>query len=188
MVGKGLPRYISNNEFDLLNNEATEFLADVFWFYRETGCRLREPFNAELKGTFLLVSTEHSKGHEERQIPLNPDLIQIHHQFMDAGHAPKYYTDQFRQIADKAGLSGHKFHDLRHTFGVRTWLQAGDIYLVAQLMGHKSIGTTQIYTKFFISRLHEDFPDLAGFTNNRFQGRSEILNRGNGLTVENRVR
>ena len=187
-VGKGLPRYLSNQEFDFLQEKSTPFLADVFWFYRETGCRLREPFKAELKGTFLLVSTEDSKGHEERQIPLNPDLIDIYHRLMEAGHAPKYYTDQFRKISREVGLDSHKFHDLRHTFGVRTWLQTGDIYLVAQLMGHKSIGTTQIYTKFFISRLQEDYPDLAGFAEDRFRGRAEILNRGNSVPVEKRAR
>jgi len=182
--GRGLPRYLSNEEFDRMQAEATPFLADVFWFYRETGCRLREPFNAILKGSFLLVPTENSKGHEERQIPLNHDLIQIYRQIMEAGHDAKYYTDQFRKTAKKIGLEGHKFHDLRHTFGVRTWLQTGDIHLVAQLMGHKSVLTTQIYTRFFLSRLQEDFPDLAGFTENQSRGRAEILQRGNGVIVE----
>ncbi|MFB0521464.1 MAG: tyrosine-type recombinase/integrase [Desulfatiglandales bacterium] len=185
--GRGLPRYLSNEEFDKLQAEATTFLADVFWFYRETGCRLREPFNAKLKGSFLLVPTESSKGHEERQIPLNPDLIGIYHRLMEAGHDAKYYTDQFRKISRKVGLDGHKLHDLRHTFGVRTWLQTGDIYLVAQLMGHRSITTTQIYTKFFISRLQEDFPDLAGFAEDRFRGRAEILNRANGVLDEKQI-
>jgi len=182
--GRGLPRYLSNEEFDQIQAEATPFLADVFWFYRETGCRLREPFDAVLKGSFLLVPTENSKGHEERQIPLNHDLIRIYRELMEAGHNAKYYTDQFRKIAYKIKLEGHKFHDLRHTFGIRTWLQTGDIHLVAQLMGHKSVLTTQIYTRFFISRLQEDFPDLAGFTENQSRGRAEILQRGNGVSVE----
>ncbi len=182
--GRGFPRYLSNEEFDRVQAQAIPFLADVFWFYRETGCRLREPFNAVLKGSFRLVPTENSKGHEERQIPLNHDLIQIYRQLMEDGHDPKYYTDQFRMISRKVGLKGHKFHDLRHTFGVRTWLQTGDIYLVTQLMGHKSILTTQIYARFFITRLQEDFPDLAGYATDRTKGRAEILQRGNGVTVE----
>ncbi|MBA7597157.1 Tyrosine recombinase XerC [subsurface metagenome] len=182
--GRGLPRYLSNEEFDQIQAKATPFLADVLWFYRETGCRLREPFNAVLKGSFLLVPTENSKGHEERQIPLNHDLIQIYRQLMEAGYDAKYYTDQFRKIAKMIGLEGHKFHDLRHTFGIRTWLQTGDIHLVSQLMGHKSILTTQIYARFFITRLQEDFPDLAGYATDRTKGRAEILQRGNGLPVE----
>ncbi|MFC1542911.1 tyrosine-type recombinase/integrase [Candidatus Neomarinimicrobiota bacterium] len=185
--GRELPRYLSNKEFDLVQAQTTPFLADVFWFYLETGCRLREPFNAVLKGSFLLVPTENSKGKEERQIPLNHDLIKVYWQLMEAGHDPKYYTDQFRKIVKGIGLEGHKFHDLRHTFGVRTWLQTGDIHLVSQLMGHKSILTTQIYARFFITRLQEDFPDLAGYATDRTKGRAEILQRGNGALVEKEV-
>ena len=106
---------------------------------------------------------------------------------LEAGHDPKYYTDQFKNICRKIEIEGHKFHDLRHTFGVRTWLMTGDIHLVAQLMGHQSITTTQIYTKIFISRLQEDFPDLSAFAEDRFRGRAEILNRGNYVPVEKRV-
>jgi len=182
--GKGLPRYLSNEEFDRVQAQATPFLASVFWFYLETGCRLREPFNTVLKGSFLLVPTENSRGKEDRQIPLNHDLIQIYRQLMEAGHDAKYYTDQFRKIAKKIGLEGHKFHDLRHTFGVRIWLQTGDIHLVSQLMGHKSILTTQIYARFFITRLQEDFPDLAGYATDRTKDRAEILQRGNSTPVE----
>jgi len=186
--GRGLPRYLSNEEFDRIQAGASPFMADVLWFYRETGCRLREPFHAVLKGSFLLVPTENSKGREDRQIPLNHDLIKVYQQMLEAGHVPKYYTAQFRKICRRIGIEGHKFHDLRHTFGVRTWLMTGDIHLVAQLMGHQSIATTQIYTKFFISRLQEDFPDLSAFAEDRFRGRAEILNRGNGVSVEKQVR
>ena len=178
-TGTGLPRYLSTSEFDALQKEATTpFLADVFWFYRETGCRLREPFNADLKGSFLLVATKNSKGREERQIPLNPDLILIYEKLIGAGHDPVYYSSKFKDILRSIELEGHKFHDLRHTFGIRTWLQTGDLHLVSQLMGHKSILTTQIYTKFFIARLREDFPDLTGFAANTTIGRFELINRG----------
>ncbi len=63
-------------------------------------------------------------------------------------------------------------------------LETGDIHLVSQLMGHKSILTTQIYARFFITRLQEDFPDLAGYATDRTKGRAEILQRGNGVIVE----
>lgn len=181
----GLPRYLSNFEFNLIQEEASQFLADVFWFYRETGCRLQEPFNAELRGSYLIVSTENSKGKEERQIPLNRDLIGAYKQLVAIKRDYKYYSKQFQSICRRVGIEGHKFHDLRHTFGVRTWLQTGDLHLVSQLMGHKSITTTQIYAKFFISRLLEDFPDLMAFAENRSVGRAAIIGRANDFTVEN---
>ena len=177
-TGTGLPRYLTASEFNQLQAVSPPVLADVFWFYRETGCRLREPFNAVVKGTYLIISVDKTKGGEERQVPLNNDLLEIYSKLINASYAPKYYSEQFKLLMRKAEIEGHKFHDLRHTFGVRTWLQTGDLHLVSQLMGHKSILTTQIYTKFFIARLKEDFPDLVGFATDITKGRFDLLNRG----------
>ena len=58
----------------------------------------------------------------------------------------------------KVGLDKSKFHNLRHTFGVMEWLRTGDIYLVCKKMGHSSVTTTEIYTKFDLSELRKDFP------------------------------
>ena len=49
-------------------------------------------------------------------------------------------------------------HNLRHTFGVMEWLRTGDIFLVCKKMGHSSVTTTEIYTKFEESELRKDFP------------------------------
>lgn len=50
---------------------------------------------------------------------------------------------------------------LRHTFAVREYLKTRDIYHVAQMMGHASVTTTEIYAKFNTRRLEQDFPDLV---------------------------
>ena len=173
--GRSLPKYISDPEFDLIQEEATPFLADVFWFYRETGCRLREPFRAVLKGMHLIVAPEDAKAGEERQIPLNPDLVRIYDQLIASYHRPEYYTKAFKKILRQLGLNGHRFHDLRHTFGVRCWLQTGDIMLVSNLMGHRNLETTMIYTRFLPSRLSEDFPGLTAYLSERSKGRAERL-------------
>ena len=177
-----LPVYVSNSEFHKIQDKATPILADVFWFYRETGARMSEPFDAVLKGSFLIIYTVNAKGKQERQIQLTPDLIQIYEQLMAAGHRPDYYSKKFKDTCRTAGIEGHNFHHLRHTFGVRAWLQTGDIFLVSQLMGHRSIETTMRYTKFFLSRLQEDFPDLAGYAENQSRGRAELISRGTGST------
>ena len=123
----------------------------------------------------LLVPTEFAKGLEERQIPLNPDLLRIYEQLIAAGHRPDYYSKEFKKVLVKLGLKGHRFHDLRHTFGVRTWLQTGDIMLVSNLMGHRNIQTTMIYTRFLPTRLAEDFPDLTAYLSEHSKGRAERL-------------
>ena len=38
------------------------------------------------------------------------------------------------------------------------WLRTGDIYLVCKKLGHSSVITTEIYTKFDESELKKDFP------------------------------
>ena len=38
------------------------------------------------------------------------------------------------------------------------WLRCSDIYLVCKKMGHSSVTTTEIYTKFEQSELIKDFP------------------------------
>ena len=38
------------------------------------------------------------------------------------------------------------------------WLRTGDIYLVCKKLGHSSVTTTEIYTKFEESGLRKHFP------------------------------
>ena len=40
-------------------------------------------------------------------------------------------------------------------------LRSGDIYLVSKKLGHSSVTTREIYTKFELYQLREDFPSLT---------------------------
>ena len=60
----------------------------------------------------------------------------------------------------------YHLHCLRHTFAVRRYLQTRDIYQVKQELGHSSVVTTEIYTKFSLRRLKDDFPSLVKSTKN----------------------
>jgi len=51
----------------------------------------------------------------------------------------------FRAALKKAGIHGFTFHDLRHTFATRLVHAGVDLYKVKELLGHKSIVTTQRY-------------------------------------------
>ena len=55
----------------------------------------------------------------------------------------------------------YHLHCLRHTFAVRRYLQTSNIYLVKEELGHSSVVTTEIYTKFHLRRLKNDFPALV---------------------------
>ena len=72
--------------------------------------------------------------------------------------AVKHFSRVWSNTCKKLGLKKRKMHNLRHTFGVMAWLRTGDIYLVCKKMGHSSVTTTEIYTKFEESELRKHFP------------------------------
>ena len=49
-------------------------------------------------------------------------------------------------------------HSLRHSYACREYLKTRDIYNVKLKLGHSSVTTTEVYTKFNIDKLIEDFP------------------------------
>jgi len=54
-------------------------------------------------------------------------------------------SNNFRRRAARAGLSGLKFHSLRHTFGSRLGEAGRTPYEIARLMGHSDIKTSMTY-------------------------------------------
>jgi integrase len=51
----------------------------------------------------------------------------------------------FQRCCDRAGLSGIKLHELRHSAGDRLWRETGDLIAAKELLRHESVGTTQDY-------------------------------------------
>ena len=51
-----------------------------------------------------------------------------------------------KQAFEKAGLNGHlATHSLRKSFAQRLYDRTGDIFAVQEMLGHKSVATTQRY-------------------------------------------
>jgi len=179
--GNTSPKYLSNLQFNALCKQAGPYLQSVFHFYRETGCRLSEPFQGEINGSFLTIEAESAKGKRSRDIFLTPELLEIlvkarerTHPFesvtrivngevqqVRSTYQIKYYSKAFLKACRKAGIHDRHFHHLRHTAAVRTYLKTRDIYEVARLLGHANVTTTEIYARFDIKRLEQDFPDLV---------------------------
>lgn len=72
------------------------------------------------------------------------------------------YSRIFKQCCKIVGINDKHFHHIRHTYAVRRYLEVRDIYQVAKELGHSSVTTTEIYAKFNLSRLEQDFPSLVG--------------------------
>ena len=137
--------------------------------YRNTGCRLSEPILGNLKNDTLAISAEHSKTRMERSILLSPEDVPVIYELQERydnwrNHVKvkktKYFADkyskEFKRICRIVELD-NKFHDLRHTFAVRSYLMTRDIYQVMKELGHTKVTTTQIYADFEMNRLVHDF-------------------------------
>lgn len=109
------------------------------------------------------------KGNKEMQIYLPDNLMQyIHRWVKDREELLKktdekidalfitQYKGQYNRISEDtvsymlkkntSGINKHITpHKLRHTFGTHIYQETGDIYLVANLLGHANIQTTTIY-------------------------------------------
>ena len=75
------------------------------------------------------------------------------------------------KVTNPPKIKKRKMHNLRHTFGVMEWFRTGDIYLVCKKLGHSSVTTTEIYTKFELSELRKDFP----IESSRLDGNGQVL-------------
>ena len=178
---KKKPSYISNSLMDnivsTINNNPKKydsFLIDVFYFYRDTGMRLREPFNCVIDGNILTIIE--SKENEGREVELNNNQVNVYyklnaltHQRTKQGanaprnystHLPNYWSDKFKELLRECGRPDLKFHNLRDTFITRTWYTTGDIHFTSVLVGHKKVEMTRKYSQFKPSQLKIDFPDI----------------------------
>ena len=167
------PIYFSDDEFHTILNEVgvDSFYGKVFFFYRETGVRLREPFIATLDGNWLDIPNT-SKGKKSRSIELNDFLVEIFkelRQWADncglvEGSRGRHLSKKLKKALRNCGIDESKhFHSLRHTFAVRQVVKGEPMAMIQSKMGHRSLSTTEIYAEFQLKKLKRHFPTLIDF-------------------------
>jgi site-specific recombinase XerD len=155
-IDKSHPKFLTDEEVSKLLEHADEkpHVRDIFLIHMNTGMRL-----GELKNSTLLSDRKHlkiinTKGHQDRIIPIDPDLVGVYEQVKERDLSEYYITHEFKRIVRKAGLSEEfTFHSLRHTFAVRHWFRHCDIYLTKQILGHSSVTVTEMYIRIPMSYL-----------------------------------
>lgn len=172
-VGSTFPIYFSDEEFHAILDEvgADTFYGKVYFFYRETGLRLREPFIATLDGNWLVIPNT-SKGRKERYVELDDFLIDVYKELrlwvetcgLVKGSRGRHLSKKLKKAMRKCGIPETKhFHSLRHTFAVRQRVIGTPMAMIQAMMGHRSITTTEIYAEFPLNKLKDHFPTLKEY-------------------------
>ncbi len=165
-----LPIYLTDDEFHAVLNEVgvDSFYGKAFYFYRETGVRLREPFIAALDGNWLDIPN-FSKGKRARSIELNDFLVEIYKELRrwanECGLVERskgvHLSKMFKKALRKCGIDESKhLHSLRHTYAVRQRVMGVPLATIQAHLGHRSITTTEIYTLIELKKLRRHFPTL----------------------------
>ena len=153
-------RYLSIEECDrLLAACLTPHMLAMATLALHTGMRLGEILN--LRGHDLDFSSGHiiirdSKNGQPRHVPMDStvrDLLSGYiptsgssHVFPNAsGGRLSTVQKAFRNARIRAGMPELHFHDLRHTFASQWMMNGGDLYVLKDILGHKSINMTQRY-------------------------------------------
>lgn len=128
------------------------------------GLRLSELTNLMIKdidSTTMTVTIRQSKGNRDRVVMLSEKLLELLRKYF-IEHKPKKYLFEgqsggkysersvqqiLKQTLDKAKISKKgSVHTLRHSYATHLIEQGTDMRFVQELLGHKSIKTTMIYT------------------------------------------
>jgi len=153
-----LPKFILPFEIDKIYKKAkNEKLVATFITFEVTGMRLGELINSHRDGEFIIV--EKSKGRKQRIIPIPLGNIPDYDFARNDPYSADYITHSFKKACDAAGIKGKSLHALRHTFALRKLLETNNISIVKEMLGHSSIGVTEIYTQFPTDFLAQVFKD-----------------------------
>ena len=91
------------------------------------------------------------KGSKDATIPAHPDVVSLltKHSDVDGPLWPfhsRYISSKWREHAERVGVTGRRFHDLRHTFATQAYQASGqDLLLTRDLCRHSTVQSTQIY-------------------------------------------
>ena len=152
-------RYFTTEELVKLATHITEknpAFADLVMLAAYSGLRSGEIVRLTARDIdnpkgFIRVSAE-QKNRSVSRIPINSKMRRILDRHShDIGPLFRWkrvdhISATFRAFADAAGFPDHRFHDLRHTYGAHLVMAGTDIRKVQQLMRHRSIESTMVYT------------------------------------------
>lgn len=151
-------------------------MAELFY---SSGLRLAELAGVPLRDLDLLSNQVRvrGKGRKERIVPVGRQAERALRRYLElreaavaepgADRAALFVTRRGRRLSARsvqrrihalyrrAGITGRRVHSLRHSFATHLMDAGADLRSVQELLGHASLGTTQIYTHTSVERLKQ---------------------------------
>ena len=162
---EGSTRILTNEErFKLLKAcHSTPDLYDIVLLALNTGARRSELEGLRWGEVDLkeeMVTFRRTKNGKDRTIPLSQEasemlIARLRARKIDGGewvfpspnlNAPRDFYKAFMRALDKAGMTGFRFHDLRHTAGSYLAIEGVSERYIAEILGHKTLEMVKRYT------------------------------------------
>lgn len=139
------PKYLTSCEIDQLLNYYTGKKRDIIFLLLNTGLRLNEitqisSINYEEK--YLITKV---KGDYSRKVYFGEGVKNVLKRIMPIKYNRRAIQHFVSYAMRNLGIKGST-HTLRHTYATYMYKQTKDILLVKELLGHKSVLSTQVYT------------------------------------------
>ena len=192
-------RELSNDEADRLDAVMRDDYAPFFAFAQATGWRLNECFLrwSEVNfGTRQIVKL--GKGGKRISVTITETIREVlwplrghHPEFVFTSVADRTTDDRvkgrrypltyagvqsyWKRLRRQAGVTGLRFHDLRHDFATKLLRHSRNLRLVQKALGHASIKTTERYAHVLDSEVAEAMEAIA---KSRSKPRSRLREAG----------
>jgi integrase/recombinase XerD len=160
-----LPKVLSIQDIkkilDCVSNLKHKALLSIIY---SCGMRISEAIHlkiSDIDSQRMMVRIENSKGNRDREVMLSENVLILLREYYKEYKPKKYifegrgggkYTARSAEKVFKQALQNAKInkpatlHTLRHSYATHLIEQGIDIRIVQELLGHKNIKTTQIYT------------------------------------------
>lgn len=175
-----LPSFLTKDEtnklFKDIEDQASKSSRDkcLIELLYSSGLRLSEALNLKVKDVDLSAKQVKvlGKGRKERIVPVGAKAINAIRQYLEEKRADGesyelLFTSKsgtklnpsvaYRMVRKNIGnisdIKRKSPHSLRHTFATHLLDSGADIKSVSEMLGHKSLSTTQVYTHLSIERL-----------------------------------
>ncbi|MFI5330080.1 MAG: tyrosine-type recombinase/integrase [Desulfobaccales bacterium] len=156
------PRYLDKTEAAQLLAAEDDLRYKKLWlFFLLTGCRRSEALQLSARDVDRgagCITIPRTKNRKARLIWLTPELETLICQLPEIGlwwpWNKDFISHRFQEVAARAGVKA-RLHDLRHTYASHKAMAGVDLYTLKELLGHRDIKATQIYSHLSAAHLKD---------------------------------